>query len=129
MLSPTTERVERNTAEPVNERIQRRTEANIAYYSGHPGEIEQRLRELDEEWDIERALEASAAVVGLFGLAKARRNRTWLILPVAVSAFLLQHALQGWRQPVPAFRRLGIRTASEIEAERTALRKARGDFG
>jgi hypothetical protein len=91
--------------------------------------MEQRLRELDEEWDIERMLEVNAAIVGLFGLAKARRNRSWLILPAAVSAFLLQHAPQGWCPPVPAFRRLGIRTASEIEAERTALRKARGDFG
>lgn len=129
MLSPTTERVQRNTAAQVNERIWKQTEASIAYYSAHPDEIEHRFRELEQEWDIERTLEVNAAVAGLIGVAKASRNRSWLILPIAVSAFLLQHALQGWCPPVPLFRRLGFRTASEIEAERTALRKARGDFG
>ena len=45
------------------------------------------------------------------------------------AGFLLQHAVQGWCRPVPIFRRLGIRTASEIDAERYALRMIRGDFG
>jgi hypothetical protein len=128
MLPPTTERVHRHTADHVNERIRQQTEENIAYYSARLDEIETRLRELEEEWDIERTLEANAAVVGLIGLAAATRDKRWLLVPMAVSAFLLQHALQGWCPPVPVFRRLGVRTASEIERERTALRKARGDF-
>jgi hypothetical protein len=39
-----------------------------------------------------------------------------------------QHALQGWCPPLSAIRRLGVRSAAEIEEERTALRAIRGDF-
>ena len=52
----------------------------------------------------------------------------WLALPVGVAAFLLQHAVQGWCPPVPVFRRLGVRTAGEIDQERYALKALRGDF-
>lgn len=40
----------------------------------------------------------------------------------------LQHAVQGWCPPVPVFRRLGIRTAREIDLERYGLKAIRGDF-
>jgi len=46
-----------------------------------------------------------------------------------VTAFLLQHAVQGWCPPLPVLRRLGFRTAREIEVERNALKALRGDFG
>jgi hypothetical protein len=45
-----------------------------------------------------------------------------------VFAFFAQHALQGWCPPVPVMRRLGVRTAREIERERYALKALRGDF-
>jgi hypothetical protein len=38
------------------------------------------------------------------------------------------HAVQGWCPPVPVLRRLGFRTASEIDHERYALKALRGDF-
>jgi hypothetical protein len=43
-------------------------------------------------------------------------------------AFFLQHAIQGWCPPLPAFRMLGFRTKKEIEKERYALKLLRGDF-
>jgi hypothetical protein len=46
-----------------------------------------------------------------------------------VTAFLFQHAVQGWCPPLPILRRLGFRTASEIDTERYALKALRGDFG
>jgi hypothetical protein len=46
-----------------------------------------------------------------------------------VTAFLFQHALQGWCPPVPVLRRLGFRTMREIDTERYALKAIRGDFG
>jgi hypothetical protein len=49
-------------------------------------------------------------------------------LPVVVAGFLLQHALQGWCPPLPVLRRLGVRTADEINQERYALKALRGDF-
>ena len=40
---------------------------------------------------------------------------------VAVAAFLLEHAVQGWCPPLAVLRRLGVRTAHEIERERRGL--------
>jgi hypothetical protein len=95
----------------------------------HPHEIDARLAELDREWDIERVLEANAAAIALGGLlVGVFRNRAFLALPLAVAAFLLQHALQGWCPPVPFFRRRGFRTAAEIASERATLKSLRGDF-
>jgi hypothetical protein len=55
-------------------------------------------------------------------------DKRWFLLPIAVQAFFLQHALQGWCPPIPVLRRLGVRTASEIDAERNALKALRGDY-
>jgi hypothetical protein len=112
-MAPTTRsRVPDNTNESVNEDIQRQIEERVRYYAGHPGEIPRRLRELDQEWDIERAIEANAAVVGFGGvLLGGAVDRRWLALPALVTGFLFQHAVQGWCPPVPILRRLGFRTA------------------
>jgi hypothetical protein len=130
MFPATTERVANQTSESVNESIRQTTEQNVALYQNASYDtIEARLRELDAEWDIERVLEANAATVSLIGLTLgATVNRKWFFLPAIVGGFLLQHALQGWCPPLPLFRRLGIRTAHEIESERYALKALRGDF-
>lgn len=123
LLPATTRRVALNTDPAVNERIRRQTAANIAAFRDAPPEVVRaRLRELDREWDIERAIEANASLVGLGGLALGTFvHRGFLVLPAAVLGFLLQHALQGWCPPVPVLRRLGFRTQSEIEEERRGL--------
>jgi hypothetical protein len=61
-------------------------------------------------------------------MATLRGNNRWLVLPMAVTGFLLQHAIQGWCPPVPVLRRLGFGTFYEIEEERQALKALRGDF-
>jgi hypothetical protein len=130
VLPSTIDRVPAHTAEEINEQIRRQTEANIAHYArAGSAAIERRLKELDEEWDIERTLEANAAMASLIGLTLgATVDRRWFLFPAVVAGFLLQHALQGWCPPLPIFRRLGIRTASEIDYERYALKALRGDF-
>lgn len=130
MLPATTNRVPLHTSERYNEAIRQQTEENIARVcAGGPPSIERRLRELDQEWDIERSLEANASIVALAGLGLgAFVDRRFFFLPGLVFGFLLQHALQGWCPPVPVFRRLGFRTASEIDYERYALKALRGDF-
>ena len=130
MVPATTERVALHTSDDVNKRIRRQTEANVAKYSaGGKEAISRRLAELDDEWDIERLLEANAASATLIGLSLGRFvDRRFFLLPVAVATFLLQHAIQGWCPPLPIFRRLGFRTQSEIEEERYALKALRGDF-
>jgi hypothetical protein len=130
LLPATADRVTRNTAEAINERIRRDMEARVAQLADRgPEALEQRLAELDEEWDIERAVETLAPSLTLTGLLLAALgSRKWLILSAVVQGFFLQHALQGWCPPVPILRRLGVRTYSEIEEERTALKALRGDF-
>jgi hypothetical protein len=129
-IPPTPFRVPRHTASEINARIRRETERRIAYYLGlGRDDTDRRLAELDREWDIERTLEANAAGIALTGLMLgAFADRRWFLLPAVVATFLLQHAIQGWCPPVPLFRRLGIRTAREIDHERCALKAARGDF-
>jgi len=56
-------------------------------------------------------------------------DRRWLVLPALVTAFLFQHAMQGWCPPLPLLRSFGFRTAREIDTERYALKALRGDFG
>lgn len=130
MFPKTVERVERNTADHVNERIEQETLAHIhEYRSAHPSRIHQRLRELDSEWDIERCLETAAPTFSLIGLALGvTKDRRFLIIPAVVQAFFLQHALQGWCPPLPVLRRLGFRTTKEIDRERNALKALRGDY-
>jgi hypothetical protein len=125
----TRHRVPAHTDEQVNRRIRAETKRNVHFYSLHREQIPQRLQELDEEWDIERAIEANAAAIAFTGVAlAATRGRGWLALPALVTAFLFQHAVQGWCPPVPVLRRFGFRTSYEIEEERQALKALRGDF-
>lgn len=121
-LPNTIERVTKNTSEDANRAIQERTARSIQYYRLHPNEISQRLRELDREWDIERALEANASTLVVLGTTLGLTvNHRFFAVPLVVGGFLLQHALQGWCPPLPLMRRLGYRTVSEIKEERDAL--------
>jgi hypothetical protein len=122
-------RVREHTAPHVNERIRQKTDASIEYYGRRPGMIPGRLKELDREWDIERTLEVNAGSISLIGLILGIfSRRRWLLLPVVVAGFLLQHAIQGWCPPVPVFRRLGVRTSDEIMREKVALEVLQGRF-
>ncbi|MGC2854387.1 hypothetical protein ACM64Y_02845 [Novispirillum sp. DQ9] len=122
-------RVSANTAPRINAAIEDDIRERLIAYAARLDAIEGRLRELDREWDIERAIEANAATLALSGVLLAvLHDRRWLVLPALVTAFLLQHALQGWCPPVPVLRRLGFRTPAEIARERMALKALRGDF-
>lgn len=127
-MPSTRSRVPAHTSQSVNEQIRQATEQRVQYLSEHPDEIPSQLKQLDDEWDIERAIEANAATLAFAGVALGAQDRRWLLLPAVVTAFLFQHAVQGWCPPVPILRRLGFRTAYEIEEERRALQAARGDF-
>gem|GEM_PF-193561 len=130
MLPKSRLRVSRHTSDYVNDEFRRRMKSDLEYYiKAGPTAIDARLRELDEEWDIERTLEANAAFFGLLGLFLGKTvDRRFYLLSAGVATFLMQHALQGWCPPLPVFRRRGVRTTEEIEAERMALKLIRGDF-
>lgn len=127
-IPPTARRVEWNTCGRVNGEIRGRTEKRMeSVLEG--GDIDGALWCLDREWDTERVLETNAAAILMGSLALGVcTDRRWLWLTAGVAAFLLDHALRGWCPPLPIIRALGVRTAGEIGAERTALKALRGDF-
>jgi hypothetical protein len=131
VLPATDERVSRHTAPSVNQKLRDSTIESLRRFVGADHDaIDARIEELRKEWDIERTLEANAAAIALGGVALGILvDRRWLALPLVVTGFLLQHALQGWCPPLPLFRRMGVRTAAEIHEEMFALRVLRGDFG
>jgi hypothetical protein len=124
------DRVRTNTDAEINRRSDTQLERRIRYFATQDKQaVSERIEELDAEWDIERVLEANAASLGLLGLVLSiTSSRKWLVLPLAVSGFLLQHAIQGWCPPAHVLRRWGVRTRFEIEQERYALKMLRGDF-
>lgn len=130
MIPSTRDRVPQHTSDALNRRIAAQTAEAVRWHAGHPEEIATRLHQLDREWDIERTLEANAATLSLAGtVLGATVDKRWFAVPAVVAAFLLQHAVQGWCPPLPILRRLGFRTANEIDDERYALKALRGDFG
>jgi hypothetical protein len=130
MFAATSSRVEQNTPQSINDEIREQTARNVAYYAAKgTSAIDQRLAELDTEWDIERYLETMAPTFTLIGtMLGLTKNRKWFALPILVQSFFLQHAIQGWCPPIPVLRYLGVRTSKEIDQERYALKALRGDF-
>lgn len=126
LLNPGIDRIRAHTAFPINEKIDRRTQDNILWFSREdPDTITERINELDREWDMERVLILNASLLSLTGLLAGKFwNKRWTLLTLAVSSFLIQHAIQGWCPPVELFRRLGIRTRKEIDMEKYALIEA-----
>jgi hypothetical protein len=124
-----TDRVRRHTAAEVLRRIDNVTVTSLSGCAGSPAETDRRLKELDEEWDTDRALETEAATMGLIGLALGTFVRKQLLaLPAIVAAAVLLQATTGRYPLMPLFRRLGLRTPKEIARERYALKALRGDF-
>lgn len=128
LIAKTASRVESSTAAHVNEKIYRRLNECVEHYAQELDGIEERLDALDREWDVERTIELNASIIALGGLALGQLDRRFYVLPAIVLTFLLQHSIQGWCPPIPILRRLGFRTAREIDTERTALKALRGDF-
>ncbi len=113
-----------------NQRIQARTLHDVtAYFSADEDTLNERIRELELEWNLERTLEANGAALALIGLALGvSADRRFFGLTLLASGCLLQHALSGWSPPLPLLKRLGIRSTAEIQQEILALRILRGDF-
>ncbi len=121
-IPATGDRVPQHTDPHVNDQIRIDTLSKIEYYRQHKDQIHKRLEELEREWDTERFLEANASTLVVLGtILGFAYNKKWFIVPGIVGSFLLQHAVQGWCPPLPLIRRLGFRTADEINQERLAL--------
>ncbi len=130
MIANTNTRVENNSDPRINDRIREQLRETVARYEmANPRELTYRLAELDQEWDIERYLELAFSGVVLTGLALGTlSNRKWYLFPAVAACFMVQHVTQGWCPPLVILRRLGVRTAAEINRERIAIKIVRGDF-
>lgn len=123
------DRARRHTARSVLRRIDDDTLDHLLEVETKPETTSRRLEALDREWDIDRTVEAEAATMGLIGLALGTFVRpAFLALPATVGAAVFLFGTRGIYPLLPIFRRLGIRTAREIERERYAVKALRGDF-
>jgi hypothetical protein len=124
------DRVRANTKPQILRKIDNTIEEKIRYYAFQPKEvIAERIQALEREWDIERVLETNASSIALFSLLLGlTRGKKWFIVTSGVLGFLLMHAVEGWCPPVPLLRKFGVRTRSEIDREKFALKVLRGDF-
>lgn len=130
--STTTEadRVRKLTSAKTLREIEQQIEDNIRFYSTQPiSVINNRIHALEREWSMERRLETNASALAFTGVALGlTKSKKWLALPLIVTGFLFQHAVQGWCPPLAVLRRMGVRTRSEIDREKFALKLLRGDF-
>ena len=108
ILPPTSVRVLKASSEKQNQAMLEQSINTIeTYRHASRDELNQRLRYLEAEWDMERLLEFNASIVGMIGMVLALTvSWAWIIFAGGVSAFLFQHAVTGWCPPVPVFRAL-----------------------
>jgi hypothetical protein len=119
-----------NTDPHVNNSILEGVINNIRYYMNRSkDEIIERQLELDEEWDIERVVETGAGALTVLGalMTWITENKGWAILMGVSGALLLQHALHGRTPVLSCIRKNGIRTQTEIMAEKTLLEVLKED--
>ncbi len=97
---------------------------------GGPVAITDRLNELDGEWTAGRAAKATAGIFIVVGLTIAllTMNLYWLILPIIGGAVMLQYLFGRKSLIGELFHAFGLRSGSEIDQEKMALRVLRGDF-
>jgi len=130
IFPPTTKRVSINSNPNVNFKIRNHTIRNINIYKNSSDKIlSDNIEKLNNEWDIERLLEAKAATIVIAStILGLKLNKKWFLLTGVAGIFLLQHSVQGWCPPVPLLRRIGVRTAEEINNEKIVYKMLRKDF-
>jgi hypothetical protein len=116
------------STEAADERIQRDIANAVTYFAEHPEEIDGRLAALEEEWHMDRVLQANAGIVILTGIVFGIFSRKYRLLALMASVFLISRAFGHWCPAETIWRRLGVRTQREVLLEGCALKALRGDF-
>lgn len=81
------------------------------------------IEELEKEWDIEKIVELSAAVVTIASvLLSHTKNKQLNKLGETISSLLGVDSLKNWRPPTPFLRGMGFRSREEIDREIKSLR-------
>lgn len=126
---PSRDKLRASSDPHINWEIDRKIEENIRKYTYQGSyEISERIKELEQEWDITRILQLNAATMALAGIGLSLRNRGWLLLSGTVLAALAYFSIKGWGFSVNLFRKMGYRTRQEIDCELHAMKFLRGDF-
>lgn len=113
-----------------NKGPENRTLDNIRFYGslGREG-IDERIRALDDEWDVERAVTVGLAGAGAAGLIMGLLgSRIWRLLAWAALPLLFLFGQDKWRPSDGILKSLGLRSRKEIQDEKYALKALRGDF-
>src|SRR5206468_869039 len=116
--------------EQFTQQIDAKIEQNIRFYATQsPEMISQRIDELDRERTLDQTMALYGSGIGLGTLLFSFiGGRKWLVVTGTVLGFMLKHSLEGTSPVVPLLRKLGVRTRSEIDREKYALKILRGDF-
>lgn len=125
------EAVRAHTLPSVNRRIDQEVERRLTEIVDRDDSMacQRRLRELESEWEVERALTALIGVGSIAGTIVARRmDGMWWLVPAIGGLVLLEQSLTGGSLLLAALRRIGLRTRREIDLEKFALKGLRGDF-
>ena len=110
----------------LNKRVDTDTlESLECYREASAKEVAERLRELDDERDVECVSDLFAQIAGVGGILLAIK-RPKLALPLA--AALGFRLLTGWRPLLPLIRLMGFRSSQEIGREFHGLKALRGDY-
>src|SRR5512133_3591880 len=132
MESDTTirDRIRENLPGESNDKYDKKVKSRMAHYKSLTiDEINSRLRKLQGEWDIERALALNASSLALTGaIMGIATRRIWFFRPVVAAGFLILNSIRGWSPPTTILRSMGYRTRQEIDDEIFALKALRGDF-
>ena len=125
---PDHDEIRERTRDKTNLRIDRETRGAIDEALSSPEAIRARIAELDEEWNVDRALMLNFAITAAISSSLAMRNLVkhgrlggWGKLFFTQLSFLAYHSAKRWCPPMPLFRALGFRSDREIAAERCAL--------
>jgi len=116
-------RVEFRCTPRVNHKLQEEMRERVrGYENTDDRRLRARLRDLEAEWDTERAFETGAAGLVVIGSGLgALHSRKWFILSAAAGVLLLERTLRGWSPMQPLLQRMGVRTKDQIEAEKDAI--------
>lgn len=113
-----------------NKSAENRTLDNIRFYGslGREG-IDERIRALEDEWDVERAVTVGLSGAGLAGLIVGLLgSRVWRLLAWIALPLLFLFGQGKWRPSNGILKSLGLRSRKEIQDEKYALKALRGDF-
>jgi hypothetical protein len=124
MLAKTTTRVDAHTSPSMRKHLQQRLVANVRrFVNADRHQIDQRMKELDKEWSVERVIEVEAsAMIGLGATLGLLHNRKWFALSGLATSMVVLHNTRGSYPLLPVFQRLGFRSQKDILDERNALK-------